>query len=478
MSEEIVNELEAGFDVAQIDMYATGIQNEEIDAIVRSSQKKLILELATIEEINNEASKVHMYDTKKMDCLHPNSHLPFRISPDVFELPENVDLGKYGHAISGFYSICKKLYSQLDNLHRWKQYLDHSKPQWMLNHSNIETGDHVFLRPDLVLTQNGPIVTEIETSPFGLGLSYFLDNVYKHAGKDTLTDEQNVLNLLRSATRGSLSFVLTLYTKQYEGQFRYLSNELFSKTGIKTAVTYPDNGNFRNGQYVVEREAYDSIYRCFYLHQTINNAMLRDIAQFKSTVPICLPQMEEKAVMGMIWDSEFDDYFRNQLGEDTYNLLKKIIPKTWVLDANHIPDELDIKEWEDLANISQKRRSFVFKPSGFTSNASWAKGVVFLNKLSKQQCRKTINDALVSKELFILQEFKKGAKFQHRYFDFHSSEMKNMNGKVRITPYYSVKDGKLLTAKATICENTDIVHAMVDSINVPVVKSGIIKSEI
>ena len=43
-----------------------------------------------------------------------------------------------------------------------------------------------------------------------------------------------------------------------------------------------------------------------------------------------------------------------------------------------------------------------------------------------------------------------------------------MNGRVRLTPYYSVDTGELLTAKATMCEGTDFIHAMVDSINVPV----------
>jgi hypothetical protein len=72
------------------------------------------------------------------------------------------------------------------------------------------------------------------------------------------------------------------------------------------------------------------------------------------------------------------------------------------------------------------------------------------------------------RDLFIIQQFKKGAKFTQPYFDFHHSEMKNMTGRVRFTPYFSVESGTLLTSKITICEKTDFIHASVDSISSPV----------
>ena len=80
--------------------------------------------------------------------------------------------------------------------------------------------------------------------------------------------------------------------------------------------------------------------------------------------------------------------------------------------------------------------------------------------------------AATANGLYVLQEFKRGAKFKHKYFDFHESEMKEMNGRVRLTPYYSVSDGQFITAKATMRENTDLIHGSVDSINVPVVESN------
>ncbi|MBU0766464.1 hypothetical protein KKF55_01605 [Patescibacteria group bacterium] len=442
-----------------------------LEAAGKPHNHEIIPDLLTIEEINSAAEPLHVYDSAHVDDLHPESELTFRMSADPLVLPEQVELQRYGDALSAYYAACKKIYDALDDDHHWKKYLDHSKPDWMLEHAGKEDRDHIFLRPDFILTEDQPVVTEIETSPFGLGLSYFLDKAYKKAGKPTSADESQLLDLLKEAAGDSICFVVTDYTDQYRGQFVYLAQELESKMGMRAVVVNPDEVQVSGNQCIANNEHFSSIYRAFYLHQTVDDPQLRKIALFDRAIPPCKPQLEEKALMGILWEPEFQDMLNTELGEDTFATLKAIIPRTWVVDKERIPKELGISCWGDLANLSRKQRQFILKTSGFSADGSWAKGVVFLEKLSKDKCRDTMEGAAIADGLYVLQEFKRGAKFRHKYFDFHESEMKEMNGRVRLTPYYSVANGKMITAKATMRENTDLIHGSVDSINVPVIES-------
>lgn len=43
-----------------------------------------------------------------------------------------------------------------------------------------------------------------------------------------------------------------------------------------------------------------------------------------------------------------------------------------------------------------------------------------------------------------------------------------MQGRVRLTPYFTPENGKLVAIKATACENTDYIHAASNSINTAV----------
>lgn len=435
--------------------------------------------LLALETINAHAGETTFYQSLHQERIHPESKLPFRISSEPFKLPDQIrsSLDIYGKAISEYYKVCDDLYQNLPFDHRWKQYLDHHKPDSLLEISAKEQGQHIFLRPDFILTKDEPTVTEIETSPFGIALSHFLNDAYNHAKKPTLTNPDVVLDeFIRSMgldnEQGqSLCLILTEYTRRYEGQFDYLANALRTK-GVNAEVQLLDNLSIQNGNISAGGKKFDVLYRGFYLHQALEDpkiALLLEESQGR-IYPVCKPHMEEKALMAMLWEEEFQSYFQSKLGEQV-DILKSIIPPTWVLDPHRVPAHMPygIRSWKDIAKLSRKQRSFVLKTSGFSPQSSWAKGVTFLEKLSQANCESTIENALADEDdLFILQEFRKGADFSHDYFDFHYASMKQMNGRIRFTPYFSVHDGSLLTAKATMCENTDYVHAMVDSINVPV----------
>lgn len=442
-----------------------------LDMVYISEKKERV-----VQGVNAQAKDFHIYDTNYH--LHPDNNLTFQIGVDSFELPFNVveKLPEYGKAISAYYLACDKLFKNLPAENKWKRILTKGKPNWLIKAAEKEGDEysHIFLRPDFIITENGVATTEIETSPFGLALSYFLNKAYSEQDCDTLVDPEVLLQTFIEEIFGEnpigkrLCFVLTNHTNQYKGQFEFLGREL-RRFGIKTVVSSPEDMVFgKDGCVLVGGEPVDCVYRGFYLHETVNDPRLQQLVTSQTKImPGLKFHLEEKAIMGLVWDDDLRSYFEDEMGEKIFSDLRDILPKTYVLEEESLR-ELGLNSWEDIAEMSRKKRSLILKISGFSNQGSWAKGITFLARLSKVNCERIITEALKSKENFIIQEFKKGAKFNQEYYDFHTGSFVTMRGKVRFTPYFCAKTGKLLTAKSTMCPDTDFIHATSNSINSPV----------
>ena len=170
------------------------------------------------------------------------------------------------------------------------------------------------------------------------------------------------------------------------------------------------------------------------------------------------------------------------MGKDTYNFLKAIIPKSWILDPRELPphavipdlyiDDTSVSDWNQLTNASQKEREMVIKPSGFSELAWGSHGVSIGHDLSSVDWGAAIENALNSFERtpYVLQKFHSGKVFLTEYYDFYTDSMVRMNGRVRLCPYYFVVNNKprLSGILATICPpDKKILHGMVDAIMVP-----------
>jgi hypothetical protein len=189
------------------------------------------------------------------------------------------------------------------------------------------------------------------------------------------------------------------------------------------------------------------------------------------TKPSITPHLEEKAIMALIWDTRFEDFYKKQLGQATFDRLRNTIPKTWIIGQEQYFSQglpRDINQTVDIAGLSRKDRQFVVKPSGFSKDASWAEGVNLIHEKSSEKAREILTNATnTTGNLYIVQEFKQGQKRKMQYENVDGG-LNNMDVRLRITPYYSTEDGKLLTVKATGCENTDFIHASSSSINTAV----------
>ncbi|MCA9479151.1 MAG: hypothetical protein KC545_02185, partial [Nitrospira sp.] len=92
--------------------------------------------------------------------------------------------------------------------------------------------------------------------------------------------------------------------------------------------------------------------------------------------------------------------------------------------------------------------------------------------LSQQHWQETLRRALEGFQTSpsILQVFHKGQVVVVEYYDPSTEEVRSMEGRVRLSPYYGVADGKaeLAGVLATICpKDKKIIHGMKDAVMVP-----------
>jgi hypothetical protein len=171
------------------------------------------------------------------------------------------------------------------------------------------------------------------------------------------------------------------------------------------------------------------------------------------------------------------EFWRRELGEKHFLKLQQFIPYTWMIDPTPLPQhavipELEIYSWNELAHFSQKNRDLILKISGFSELGWGSRGVSLGADMPQQEWKAAIERAL---EKFrtqprILQRFHKGRILQQPYLDPASGEMRTMQGRVRLCPYYFVIDGnaELRGALATICPaDKKLLHGMKDAILAP-----------
>jgi hypothetical protein len=175
-------------------------------------------------------------------------------------------------------------------------------------------------------------------------------------------------------------------------------------------------------------------------------------------------------------------YWEQALGRDVFLHLTTVMPRTWILDPAPIPPSATIPglaiggrvvmDWHELAAATQKERHFVIKPSGFSELAWGSRGVSVGHDMPQSEWAGAIDKALSSfpRTPYILQEFHKGRLYELDYFDPVTSEMKQMSGRARLSPYYFVSGEKteLAGILATVCPaDKKVIHGMTDAVMVP-----------
>jgi hypothetical protein len=425
------------------------------------------------------------------------------LSPDAFAIGKKffADLEQLGHRLFVFQRACNQLYqlSVKGKQPEWvARYLDAGKPKELIEFSRRkEIRDDLprVIRPDLILTEKGYVIAEIDSVPGGIGLTGWLNQTYSSFDNDIIGGVNGMPDGFSAVVPNGADIVIAQESATYRPEMVWLAARLNQQ---QTAAGVDDSGPLRNdrpaeivdagdGWRVRPAEGYQpqdgrAVYRFFELFDLPNipgiENTLRANAEGRITItPPIKPYLEEKMWFALFWLQPLREFWRRELGEKYFIKLQEVIPYTWLLDPTPLPQHaviprLEIHEWREAAKFSQKDRDLLLKVSGFSPLGWGSRGIALGSDLPHATWEKRIEHALAtfSSSPTILQKFHKGALFEYSYWDSESGELKAMNGRVRLCPYYFVETDrvKLRGALATIAPaDKKFLHGMSDAILVP-----------
>jgi hypothetical protein len=433
------------------------------------------------------------------------------ISPEPFRIDARLasELDKLGYRLQLFNRACNQLYrlSVAGKQPPWiAEYLDRGKPRELVELSRRkEFRDDLprVIRPDLILTDSGPdgqsgpdghfgyIIAELDNIPGGIGLTGCLGETYASFGHEILGGAHGMIDGFRRVA-GDADILISKEAATYRPEMEWLARQ----TGLRVlaAETYdpqpsgarqtaegsPQGGGGRPSQSAVRNP--QLLYR-FFEHFDLPNipnapAIMRAVASGTAHItPPFKPYLEEKLWFALFWLRPLREYWRRELSERQFLKLQQVIPYTWILDPAPLPQhavipELNVRDWREVMDFSQKQRELILKISGFSEIGWGSRSVTLGSDASHSEWQAALERALAdfSHHPWILQRFHKGGLVEQPYFDVATNTIATLRGRVRLCPYYFVSDNRthLGGALATIAPaDKKLLHGMKDAIMVP-----------
>ena len=402
------------------------------------------------------------------------------LSPEPFTISEELheQLEKLGYRLNLFNRACNELYQRsiAGKQPRWiADYLDRGKPPELMELSRqkqFRQETPRVIRPDLVLTEEGFTIAEIDSVPGGIGLTGWLNQTYSGFGFEVIGGASGMIDGFRSILGDNAEILVSREAATYRPEMEWLARMNGGKLRVSAAEDFAD-GKVESGT---------AIYRFFELFDLPNipgiDALFeRAVRGEVQITPPVKPYLEEKMWFALFWLRPLREFWRRELSERHFLELQKHIPYTWLLDPQPLPQHavipgLEINAWSELASLGQKHRELILKISGFHETAWGSRSVVLGSDMPQTDWQAAVDHALREFEHHphILQRFHKGRLFDHPYFDLADGSVKTMRGRVRLCPYYFIIDGKaeLRGALATICPpDKKLLHGMKDAILAP-----------
>lgn len=438
----------------------------------------------------------------------------WQLSPDAWPLtPAQVqELEAIGAACLEFHQALETLYLRAaagKNLLRNKpllapwvaDYLDRGKPAALVEHARDARNRGAFptvLRPDLLLTDDGFALTELDSVPGGIGLTAFFNRLYGEdgtilgAGDAMITGFYESLAALRPNERNPLiALVVSDEAATYRPEMQWLAQQLQLQGKrvfcLKPEDLFPlENALFFDAD--GNPEKIDIIYRFFELFDLPNIRVERFIfeAWTAGEVAIAPPLrhfQEEKLSLALFHHHLLQDFWTENLSGRALKLLRSLIPASWVMDPAPLPPGavLDgpraggraLNDWRDLAGASQKERDLIIKISGYHETAWGARSVILGSDCSREEWQQGVEQAIedAPANLHVLQTYRKPRRVRHPVYGAEGEHaVREVDGRLRLCPYYFVRGGKaqLAGALATFCPpDKKIIHGMQDAALLP-----------
>ena len=430
----------------------------------------------------------------------------WRISPLPFPLESSLvrDLETLGRVLLQFYRAVNLLYRQSAEGKQpaWvADYLDRGKPAELIALQRLPPFKNEIprvIRPDILLTDHGISITELDSVPGGIGLTAWLNQTYSKLGQvsslpssaegvtaQPLSQDvcpalvggpdamlQGFASIFDDAAR--VHIVVSAEAATYRPEMEWLAGQLQSSRFAVQDSTFTD---FNDS---------DAVYRFFELFDLANVPNSETVFELASRKRILLtpppkPALEEKMLFALLWNRNLREFWRQHLGEKFFERLLKLVPYSWIVDPAPLPPhgaipELNLTDWHQLKALSQKQRDLILKVSGFSEHAWGTRGVYLGSDLSQADWAAAVDKALSSFEHspYVLQRYHHPRVVDSHYFDFETNALVAMPGRVRLCPYYFVVGegdaarARLAGVLATICPaDKKLIHGMKEAILAP-----------
>lgn len=454
--------------------------------------------------INSQIPKGGLFTGEK-NVIHSDSNIPWRLSPEPFWLsPTELEwFEKLGVHLLDFYRVCNLLYSQSVRgiQPEWvAAYLDQGKPEPVVNYGKMNRIKSQFpqvIRPDVLSTENGMIIAELDSVPGGMGFTGNLAMQYAKLDYEIVGGSNGMVlgfaEMIKSLTkheRPTLAIVVSEESKDYWDEMKWFESALREipldvYTVKPNDVLFTEHGLFLESCH--SKVQIDVLYRFFELFdlKNIPKAELMLYGAKKRTVVMTPPPkayLEEKLLFALFHHPTLQPFWRRELSKESFKLLMNLIPQTWVLDPRELPphaiipnleiDGMPVTNWRQIAPVTQRQRRLVIKPSGFSELAWGSRGVVIGHDLSTEDWEKAVENSLASfhRTPYILQQFHKAKRVRMEYYDFNTGQVRSMAGRALLRPYYFIAGEKVRLGgiQVNICPaDKKLLHGMVDSIIVP-----------
>jgi hypothetical protein len=402
---------------------------------------------------------------------------PFPLNPDLAK-----ELESLGRVLLQFYRAVNLLY---------RKSIEGKQPEWVARRLELGKPPEMIalqrapafkndvprvIRPDILLTDNGFCITELDSVPGGIGLTAWLNDVYSK-----LDGSPQVIGGAEGMIKGfeaifgdakNARMIVSEEAATYRPEMEWLAERI-----PKLRVHDAKFEEFAEG---------DAVYRFFELFDTANVPNAKKIFALAAEGKIRLTPppktiFEEKMLFALLWNWNLRDFWRQELGENFFARLKRAVPYTWLLDPAPLPPhaafpELNLTDWRQLKTLSQKERDLILKISGFSEKAWGARGVFLGSDLPHADWAAAVDQALAGfeKSPFVLQRYERPKLVETSWFDFEKNEVVPMKGRVRLCPYYFVsgegdaarpQTGGILAT--VVPADKKIIHGMTEAVLAP-----------
>ncbi|MCX7869392.1 MAG: hypothetical protein N2322_05505, partial [Terrimicrobiaceae bacterium] len=305
----------------------------------------------------------------------------WRIAPEPFRLPAGMasELRRLGRHLEKFVRACAQLYrmSADGRMPGWiAELLDRGKPRELVELQRaLPLEIPRVIRPDVILTEGGWVIAELDNVPGGIGLTAWLGRTYESLGCPVLGGAEGMADGFAAVFPGG-EIVLSEEAADYRPEMEWLSGHLNRRAG-ENLWRVVDGGSGSLG---------GRVYRFFELFDLENvpcaaELMRRSGDGEAEVTPPFKPALEEKLWFALFWLRPLEGFWLRALGGRTFEVLRRAIPYSWLVNPGKLPPHavlprLNVHDWEEVAAMSQRERQLILKISGFSPRAWGSRGVV------------------------------------------------------------------------------------------------------